>query len=217
MNSTNENNIVSLVDHINKKEKVTSLTSLADPSKLKKSERILFRRFAAFAIDIMSIIVIKTAIYVAYGTFIQSFLFMLSPKQQINLINGNTALEWCVTMLLFSTYFVFSHYSLEGKSIGKKVMKITTINDKYLFTLSDKDHTPSLRAAFRRSFGYFVCYLSFGTFFGFSLFSEDKRGVPDYLSQTRTVSDEWLNSMKKFKEFESETIQIDINSLPQAA
>ncbi len=61
-----------------------------------------------------------------------------------------------------------------------------------------------------------MCYLSFGTFFIFNFSSEDKRGLPDYLSNSRTVSDDWLKSMLEKKQYEAEVVSIDIRSLDVA-
>ena len=47
--------------------------------------------------------------------------------------------------------------------------------------------------------------------------SEDNRGVPDYFSQTRTVSNEWFEAMLSYKRSNKEEVKIDIIALDQAA
>lgn len=209
-------NIISLYDYVQNKTTVTPFEQYNSFKKL-EVDNIFSKRVWAFIIDMMTIIVMKSAIDVAYALFIRNFYFVLNIDQQNYLSFGHWGLQWSVTMSIFLTYFIYCHYSLEGKTFGKMAMKIRTINDKFLQQQDYMDYTPTLRQALQRTLGYFVCYISFGTFFSFPLFSEDKRGVPDYLSSTRTVSDEWLKGMMDYKTYDSHQIFIDTASLDEAA
>jgi uncharacterized RDD family membrane protein YckC len=211
-----QDNVISLYDHLKKNETVNPINHF-NPYRALDSERNLSKRVMAFAIDMTTIVLFKTAIDVAYGLFIKNFYFVLNIDQQNHLTFGHWGLQWSVTMVVFWTYFIYSHYTLEGKTVGKMVMGLRTINDEFVFNKEQLDYTPSVRQALRRTFGYFICYISFGTFFSFPFFSEDQRGIPDYFSATRTVSDEWLKGMIEYKQYESEVIRIDLETLDKAA
>lgn len=211
-----QNNLIQLSHYIEQRKKIVPIDFYAQAQSI-ENQKILTKRFWAFTIDILSILLIKTAIDISYTVFIKNFYFFLSIKQQNHLAFGNLPLQWSVTMIIFWTYFVFCHYTLEGKTFGKMFMKLRTINDEFIFNQEVQDYTPSLSCALRRTFGYFVCYISFGTFFSFSFFSEDQRGVPDYFSGTRTVSDEWLFGMIHHKQYQSQVINISIRSLQNVA
>lgn len=214
MRNDDQNNIINLHTYIKNKRKINSIDCFSIAI---TNEKILAKRISAFVIDLFTIILLKTAIDVSYAIFLNNFYFFLNLQQQNTLSSGNLPMHWTITMIIFWTYFIYCHYTLEGKTFGKMAMKIRTINDEFIFIQKFKDYTPTLKMAFRRTLGYFVCYLSFGTFFGFSFFSEDQRGVPDYFSSSRTVSDEWLHSMINFKEYQAEIIYIDIKSLKKVA
>ncbi|MEX0798644.1 MAG: hypothetical protein WD025_04335, partial [Bacteriovoracaceae bacterium] len=87
----------------------------------------------------------------------------------------------------------------------------------YPFDHEQHESSPTLAQAFKRAAGYLVCYFSFGAFFFFALLNEEKRGLPDFMSQTRVVSDEWLKGFKAYKKFDQDQIRININSLDKAA
>ena len=211
-----KNNIISLYDYAQTKNKIKTLEYYNPYYKL-ETDTIFSKRVWSFVIDMAVIIVLKSAIDVAYALFIKNFYFILNLEQQNFLSFGHWGLQWSVTMSIFWTYFIYCHYTLEGKTFGKMAMKLRTINDKFLHQRDYEDYTPTLKQSLKRTFGYFACYISFGTFFSFPLFSEDKRGIPDYLSSTRTVSDEWLKGMIDYKAYDSEQLYIDTASLDEAA
>lgn len=211
-----QNNIIQLSHYIEQEKKIVPIDFYAQINSL-KHENILSKRFIAFSIDFFAVMLIKYAIDLSYALFIQNFYFFLDIKQQYFLSLGSMPFHLAIALVIFWTYSVFCTYTLEGSTFGKYAMKLRTINDDFIFTPEIKDFTPSIKSSLRRTFGYFVCFLSFGTFFSFSLFSEDQRGIPDYFSGTRTVSNEWLDGMVQYKEYDQEVINISIRSLKQVA
>lgn len=210
------NNIIQLTHYIEQQKKVVPSDFYAVPTSM-DDYKILSKRFVAFAIDNFFILSIWVAINIAYSTFIQSFYFFLNIKQQMLLASRDLPINFIVTMTVFWAYFVFCHYTLEGKTIGKMVMRLRTIKDDFIFDPEIMEFGPSLTNSIRRAFGYFICYFSFGTFFSFSFFSEDQRGVPDYYSSTRTVTDEWVGGMLQHKQYQSEIIYISLRSIKQVS
>ena len=115
--------------------------------------------------------------------------------------------------MLFAGYFLVNALIFEGSSVGKKLMGLVVINEDFTNSHIDKTHELNFMQSVQRTLGYVLCYLSFGTFFIFHFSSEDRRGLSDYLSNSRTVTTSWLKLMLEHKEFAAEVITIDIESL----
>src|SRR5690606_1696743 len=128
-------------------------------------------------VDFSLILTLKLLCTVGYGAFLESYFYMMHDSQVGTLLIGDFGLHLSVTMLLYFSYFVFCNYTLEGKTLGKAIFGLRTINDGFVFDKQLMDSSMDLSQSIRRSFGYLLCYLSFGTFFSFSFFSEDKRGL----------------------------------------
>jgi uncharacterized RDD family membrane protein YckC len=217
MEAKEKNNVISLVDHLKSQEEIETFNP-ADIGYFKiQNDKIMQRRVYSFITDFSVVMLLNTAVHVSYSVFVKNFMFVLNIKQQGHLIANNLPVQLSIFMLIYTTYFFYSMFVLNGQSVGKMVFKLKTVTDNFIFEENQKDFTPSASQAWRRTFGYIACYLSFGTFFLFSFMSEDKRGVPDYFSQTRTVSNEWLEGMIAYKEHNRHEVKIDIVSLDKAA
>ena len=91
------------------------------------------------------------------------------------------------------------------------------VNDHFIHDVDEKNYKLTLSQAAKRAFGYLTCYLTFGIFFIFNFASEDKRGLADYISSSRTVSDRWLKEMIEYKLHQREQLSIEISSLSVSA
>lgn len=206
----NENKVVYLTDYIATNQTISTVpkkVNLIDP------KGHLIKRIVSFGIDLVAIGLIKMSLHGAYAVFINQFLSPLNFKQRAALINGNLLLHVTIFIAIYTAYFLYSSFVMEGKTLGKMTMGLRVINEGFVQDSSQMSYNLSLKNSVRRSMGYLLCYLSFGTFFVFNFSSEDRRGLPDYLSGSRTVSDEWLQSMLEHKQFDAEVINIDIKSL----
>jgi uncharacterized RDD family membrane protein YckC len=212
-----ENNVISLVSHLEKNSNVETVNEFDIRPIDIANENITQRRIYSFLVDFSTILVINTAIYTSYAVFVSEFYSALNVEVKTQLIGGNFGLQAGVFLMAYMTYFFYSMFVLNGQTLGKKVFKLHTIDDNYIFEEDSSQFTLGARQAFRRSFGYLTCYLSFGSFFVFSILSEDKRGIPDYFSSSRTVSAEWLEGMKAYKQYEHDEVRIDITSLDKVA
>lgn len=212
-----ENNVINLVDHLKTQEEISTFNP-ADIGYFKiEDDKIMVRRVYSFIVDFFTIMLLNTAVNVSYSVFVKNFFYLLNMKQQQHLITNSFMVQISVFLLIYTTYFLYSQYALNGQTFGKMVFKLTTIKDNFIFKEEEQQFTPGLSQAWRRTVGYLGCYLSFGVFFLFSFMSEDKRGLPDYLSQTRTVSNEWLEGMIAYKQYEHSQVRIDITALDKAA
>lgn len=214
MSDSNSFNIISLAQHL--KESKEPLRPHA-PVLNNKSTPSLAKKMAAFWADFCLILSVKTFCTISYGVFLEKYFFMLNNDQKSQLLIADLGLHLSLTLLIYFSYFVFCNYSMSGKTLGKYIFKLRTINDNFIFDKTQLNSDMDMTQSIRRAFGYLLCYLSFGTFFSFSFFSEDRRGLQDFFSGSRTVSDEWIESMMQYKLYESEVVVIDILQLPQAA
>ena len=213
----NENKVVHLVDYIEQNKKIESVSTDQIIPILGQPEPLLFKRATALMIDIMVIGLLKTTIDTGYAVFVNDYLSPFNTATKLGLTQSNIALHLSVFITVFLGYFLFTTAVMGGKTLGKFVMKLTIINELFVQNHFEEGHELKYSQVVQRSIGYVLCYLSFGTFFVFNFSSEDKRGLSDYLSNTRTVNDEWLNQMLEHKEFSAQEVQIDISSLEQAA
>ena len=184
---------------------------------------LLGKRMIALGVDIATIALIKTSLHGAYAIFVSNFLAPLSQGRKLRLIEGDISLHLVTFLIIYSAYFFYTTFVLNGKTLGKMTMGLRVIDENYILKDDQITYSLDLKHSFKRALGYLICYLSFGSFFIFNFSSEDKRGLPDYLSNSRTVSDDWLNHFKFLKEQNiAEVIYIDIeaiktNNIPEAA
>lgn len=207
-----ENNILHLPTYLNSDQELPSFVShMHKPEEKPKSH--LVKRAIAFGVDLLSIAVIKTAIQTSFAIFISEFFVGLSPTYKSHLMNTPMHIHALTFIAIYLSYFIYTSYVFNGKTLGKMTMGLSIINENFLRDQDSVVSSITLKQAAQRAFGYLICYLSFGTFFIFNFSTEDKRGLPDYLSSTRTVSDKWLQSMTDFKKYQKDEVLIDIKSL----
>lgn len=209
------NNIVHLSDFIKNPNKMDELRPSIYNSFSKVPKAHLIKRGISFFIDICTISLIKIALHLGYGIFVAEFLAPLKPEMKHALMNGNIAIHGIVFSFIYMGYFLYSNYVLNGKTLGKMATGLRVINMNYLHQ-DDSQFQLSFSNSLRRSLGYMACYLSFGIFFIFNFVSEDKRGLADYVSNSLTVSDDWLEHFKAVKESTKDHVYIDVQNLKSA-
>jgi len=212
-----ENNVVHLAQYIESKKEVHTFNQKEFEYFDIKDDRITLRRVSAFAADFFIILAIFNMAQVSYMSFVQDLLVPLDFTQKSSLLSGTTSMNIAMFAFIYLTYFFFNNYIMHGKTLGKKWMSLTVINEDYIFFKENYETQLNVSQAMRRSFGKFLCYISFGTFFILNVINEEKRGIPDMLSRTRVVSDEWFDAFKANKNIDLESVKIDINSLDRVA
>jgi uncharacterized RDD family membrane protein YckC len=217
METNNKTNVIDLAQFAQKKAAIPTFNPHEAQYIDIKKDKISQRRIYSFIVDFAIISVINTSIHVTYSLFVQNFFLLFNETQKAELVQNNLPLQVSVFILIYTTYFLYGMFVLNGQTPGKMLFKLRTIKDDFIYNEQELNHALNLSSAWRRSFGYLMCYSSFGTFFLFSLMSEDKRGFPDYFSNSRTVSEEWLGAMLAYKQYSHEEIRIDISSLAKAA
>lgn len=208
------NNVISLIEYSSNKQELPSEKGELFPPNPSTN---LLRRVGAMLIDLTSIGVLNAIIQGAYSLFVTQMLAPIPSSMKVMLTQGGWPLQIGIYLLIYSSYFFYSSYVLSGQSLGKTVMGLMVINDN---NLNLNDMTPqqiSMQQAAYRTLGYVLCYFSFGTFFIFNFASEDKRGLADFLSLSRTVDKDWYENFIYQKEVHNEVIRINISTLDRAA
>ncbi len=212
-----ENNVISLATHISKKTPIDTFQVDDLGAFSIDKERIGLRRAFAFGCDFFLIMTMTNMAVSSYAIFVKEFLQPMNMLQKTQMMGSVWALGLGVAGVIAFTYFFYCNYFLNGKTAGSHLMKLTTIDDSYPFVDEQDHHAPSASQCAKRTMGYMACYFSFGLFFFFTYLNEEKRGVPDFVSGTRVVSDEWLKGFKSHKALHKEHVRININSLDRVA
>ena len=178
--------ILNLNDYLDQRPKESITAFFA-----KKLNATISKRVFAFFIDIFIINFINFVIFSAYSAFLNGFLFSLPGKKIAYMSKNLISIEPLVGLTILYGYFLFCYYVTHGKSLGKKIMKLSVVSDSYL-TGNMLHKSPELKEAFLRASGYVICYLSAGILFFMPFFRKDKRGIQDILSKTSVLEDKQL-------------------------
>ena len=212
-----DRNVIHLADYITQNAEVDDFNIHKPITQLSKPETLIGKRAAALGLDFFLVATAKTALHTSYGVFVNEFFAPFSEGFRSALSNPGIGVHVAVFLMLFAGYFLVSGLIFEGSSLGKKVMGLKVINEDFANSHLEASHELSFMQSVQRSAGYVLCYLSFGTFFVFHFSSEDRRGLSDYLSNSRTVTTSWLKLMLEHKEYAAEVVTIDIDSLKEAS
>lgn len=212
-----KDNVILLAEFIERKKEIITLNEDEFSYFDLKKDKIMLRRFCAFAADFFIILTLFNMIQVSYLTFINYFLVPITEAQRVSLATSSVAMSISIFTLVYMTYFLAANYLYEGQSFGKKWMGLKVINEGYIYFDEEFEYNLTFSQALRRSMGKFLCYASFCSFFILNYINEEKRGIPDMVSKSRVVSEEWFNGFKANKQFDKESVKIDINSLDRVA
>ncbi len=209
----NDNNIIHLSDYLDNSEPIKIVDHLESDFSAMFPKANLIKRGTALCLDLFTLMVLNVGVHNGYNLFVSEFLSALNYHGQYKLIQGNMFFSGSVYLVLYFSYFLYCNYILNGKTFGKMILGLTVVKEEYVHNLNTLSYDLSLKDCVRRSMGYLGCLLSFGVFFIFNFASEDNRGLPDYMSGSRTVSDKWLKQMRDFKASHQQQVIIDISKL----
>ena len=212
-----ENNVVILSEYIQARKELQTFNDKEFEYFDIKDDKITLRRLTAFCADFFIVLMLFNMIQVSYAAFVDNILVPLSYTQKSDLISGVTVVNVFIFAFIYMTYFFFTNFVFNGKTLGKKWMEIKTINEDYIYFQNVDDHQLSASQSLRRALGKFLCYISFGTFFILNVINEEKRGIADMISKSRVVSDEWFEAFEANKHHDLENVKIDVNSLDRVA
>lgn len=145
-------------------------------SKKDQNSPSLEQRIFAFAIDTFLFSALNIFVIVAFASFGDHLFSYFGVSKAPQLFKANLqAFYLFSTPMVFLSYFTFSLYMMNGKTLGKMVNKTQVV--------SDKEHL-DFKTCLLRSCGYLFCFLSFGLFFVPNFFRQDQLGLPDMLSNS---------------------------------
>ena len=212
-----ENNVIKLTEYVERKKQVPTFDGDEFTYFDLKKDHIMLRRVGAFGADFFIILTLFNMMQVGYAQFVNAVMVPMSSAQKSALISESLGLNITLFGITYLAYFFIANYIYGGQSFGKKWMKLKVINEGYIYFKDVQEYDLTFSQALRRSFGKFLCYASFCSFFILNFINEEKRGISDMVSQTRVVSEEWFNGFKANKVYDLEDVKIDINSLDRAA
>ncbi|MAZ47656.1 MAG: hypothetical protein CME65_03785 [Halobacteriovoraceae bacterium] len=209
----NEENVIHLKDYLDHSEPIQILDHVESDFSAMFPKTNMFKRALALIVDLSTLTVLNVGIHNGYNLFVSEFLGPVNYENQYKLIQGDMAFSATIYLVLYFSYFLYCTYIMNGKTLGKMAMGLTVIKENYVHNMKEDQIHLTFSESAKRAAGYLGCLLSFGVFFVFTFASEDNRGLADYLSGSRTVSDKWLKQMQEFKETQQEQVIIDISRL----
>jgi uncharacterized RDD family membrane protein YckC len=196
---SDENKVINLVDHIENNKKVTT-----DLSKEKVNPYLLHLtplpvRVTAFGIDIFMVGIIKIAISISYAIYVQTFFDTLDFSQQVYLIHILDGIEVMVAGFVFLSYFTLCFYFMEGRTVGKHLLKLRAVKSDFVADNSNTDLHYSLQDAFMRTLGYLVSYLTLGILYALPFVRKDKRSLADMFSKSIILTNDEVYNVFAYK------------------
>lgn len=179
--------VVDLKSYLNKKIEPRKLQVNLDF--LADRDKNLYKRSFAFALDIFIIGTIKVGTVYTYAKFLDGMIGGLNFSQKYQLAKALGYFDYTLTFLIFFSYFTFCFYSLSGKTLGKKLMKLTVVSDDYMNNPDEHDFKMSFKQAFNRTAGYLVSYMSFGVLFALPFLRKDHKSISEIFSKTTVITD----------------------------
>ncbi len=196
-----ENNVINLVDHIERKKKVDT----GPITEIKKPEQYLLRltpinkRIVAFGIDIFMVGMIKLSISISYAIYVQTFFDSLEFSQQVYLIHVLDSIEVFVALAVFISYFTMSFYIMEGRTVGKHLLRLRAVKNDFISDNSNTDLEYGLKESFLRTVGYFCAYLTIGLLYALPFFRKDKRSLADLFSKSMILTNDEVYNIFAYK------------------
>lgn len=197
-----------LIQEIQKEGKILPFPKNNFQENKGKQKLLLRKRTYAFLIDLYAIVLIKILMTLSYTSFFKAFFFQLPLGKQKAMLQNIQSVDLMLTPIVFFTYFLFSYFAGDGKTIGKLILKLSVASKDL-----KPNYIPNFKESFMRSFGYCLNYLSLGTLFLVPFFRKDGRGIPDMISKTSVYFDEDIKAF--FSNNEENVISIDLSSLPE--
>lgn len=174
----------------------------------KERKEKLKKRFYAFFADIFIIGMIDKVLWISYFSFANEKFQFIPHQIKSSLFSPEQKFKLAIMMTVFSSYFLFSLFIGEGKTIGKHIFGLRVLS---------KEGSPyelSFMEAFMRTTGYLTCYTFMFLPFITSYLRKDMKSLPDFFSQTEVLTDqefsEYIKSIKTNDQDDFEDQQLDL-------
>lgn len=108
----------------------------------------------------------------------------MGEKSQFMLTSQMHKVELSVISVVFFGYFFLSYYMGNGKTPGKILFRLRVVPTENPAQLL------SLTSSFKRTLGYFFCYITGFILFALPYFNKNREGLPDIFSSTHVLTEE---------------------------
>lgn len=163
--------------------------------RLAKTSKIKLRVYAFFT-DLFFIGLLQKVLVFSYVNFVNEVFHQVPLKVKANLLGSLSEMRIQTLVFTFFSYFLVSLYLGHGKTLGKTLFKLRVLS------FEDDPAELSFMESFMRTLGYTTCYVTGALnpvlpllLFGLPTLRKDRKGIPDFFSQTEVVTE------KEYEEF----------------
>jgi hypothetical protein len=200
---SDENNVINLVDHIEKRKKVNT-NYQQEAGKAPAGGYLLkltplHMRILAFGVDIFSVGIIKLILSISFSIYVQTFFNELDFSQQVYLFHAMDGLEVLMSGFVFMSYFTLCYYFMEGRTFGKQLLKLRAVKSEFVKDNDNTDLHYGLWDAFMRTSGYFCAYLTLGALYALPFIRRDKRSLADLFSSSMVLTNDEVYNIFAYK------------------
>jgi len=176
----------------NRKLSISHIENLTQ--KLPKKKELRKSRTYAFILDLYAIVLLTNFICFSWMTFVNKFIsnMALTDRSMSKLLfSGTYNLSLAI---IFTSYFFFSYYLADGRTIGKMLFKLKVCANH------DRKRTLSAKESLSRSVGYLFCNFLFFIPFVTIYFRKDSKSIADYISNTHVLRDDEIAVLESLEE-----------------
>jgi hypothetical protein len=206
MNTTN--NVVELKNYLKRnipsRELSKSLFEKFQPSNCN------FKRMQAFSIDIFIVGIIKISIDFAYATFLSTYFYNLDIFAQAELMNNMRIFSFAQAIVVASAYSFLNYYLMNGRTIGKKMMKLTTVNNEYVENIDFWNNELSAQQCIMRTLGYISSSALMGVMYAFPFMRSDRKSLSDLWSKSTVMTEADFHQLFLYKSEYRESLYIEM-------
>lgn len=158
-------------------------------AKPQQDRQLLFRhRVYAFTFDMFMVGLTSKLVMLTYTNFLKNFFHQLRYQVQESIASGLPIIHFSVLMTVYFSYFFLSYYTSEGKTLGKMIFGLR------VYSPAKPQMQLELGESFRRTLGYLFCYATGLFLFALPMLRKDRRGLPDFFSNTEVVFEEFFEA-----------------------
>jgi hypothetical protein len=205
---SNTNNVVELKNYLKKNIPSRELTkSLFEKF---QASNCNIKRIQAFSIDLFIVGMIKTSIDFAYALFLSTFFYNLDIFAQAELINNMQIFSLAQAVVVASAYSFLNYYLLSGRTIGKKMMKLTTVNNEYVENIDFWNNELSINQCIMRTLGYISSSALMGVMYAFPFMRSDRKSLSDMWSNSTVMTEADFHQLFLYKSEYRESLYIEM-------
>ncbi len=175
------------------------------------SQKLFRHRLYAFTFDMFMIALTSKLVMFTYTSFIKSYFYQLRYQVQESLNANLSLIHFSVLMTVFFSYHFVSFYTSEGKTLGKMMFGLR------VYSPTQPRMVLSMSECFKRTLGYTVCYATGFFLFALPLIRSDRRGLPDFFSQTEVTFEDYFNQHLLNAEEKAALVKDQLDLFNQAA